>query len=68
MSLTSTGAQRRLFRAAAALLALTFCLAPAAHAQHDGERGDLPERQQVLLPGETPRRRLGIPMFMGDVH
>ena len=38
------------------------------HAQHDGERGDLPERQQVLLPGETPRRRLGIPMFMGDVH
>ena len=38
------------------------------HAQHDGERGHLPERQQVLLPGETPRRRLGIPMFMGDVH
>jgi DNA polymerase-4/DNA polymerase V len=37
-------------------------------AQHDGERGHLPERQQVLLPGETPRRRLGIPMFMGDVH
>jgi nucleotidyltransferase/DNA polymerase involved in DNA repair len=38
------------------------------HAQHDSERGHLPERQQVLLPGETPRRRLGIPMFMGDVH
>ena len=38
------------------------------HAQHDGERGHLPERQQTLLPGETGRKRLGIPMFMGDVH
>src|SRR5437868_8445028 len=38
------------------------------HAQHEGDRGHLPERQHALLPGETPRRRLGIPMFMGDVH
>jgi hypothetical protein len=37
-------------------------------AQHDGERGLLPDRQHDLLPGETPRRRLGLPRFMGDVH
>ncbi len=36
-------------------------------AQHDGERGHVPERQHALLPGETARKRLGIPMFMGDV-
>jgi hypothetical protein len=30
-------------------------------------RGHLPECQRALLPGETPRKRLGIPMFMGDV-
>jgi DNA polymerase IV len=38
------------------------------HAQHDGERGYLPERQHQLLPGETTRKRLGIPMFLGEVH
>lgn len=32
-------------------------------AQHAGERGTLPERQRALLPGETRRRRLGIPML-----
>ena len=37
-------------------------------AQHDGARGLLPERQRALLPGETRRKRLGIPMFMGEVH
>lgn len=37
-------------------------------AQHDGARGHLPERKQQLLPGETARKRLGIPMFMGEVH
>ena len=37
-------------------------------AQHDGARGHLPERRHELLPGETARKRLGIPMFMGDVH
>jgi hypothetical protein len=36
-------------------------------AQHDGERGHLPERQRDLLLGETARKRLGIPMFMGKV-
>jgi hypothetical protein len=24
-------------------------------------------RQRMLLPGETTRKRLGIPMFMGEV-
>jgi len=38
------------------------------HAQHDSERGHLPERQHQLLPGETTRKRLGIPMFLGEVH
>jgi DNA polymerase-4/DNA polymerase V len=38
------------------------------HAQHAGERGHLPERQRQLLPGETTRKRLGIPMFLGEVH
>jgi impB/mucB/samB family C-terminal domain len=37
-------------------------------AQHDSERGHLPERRRELLPGETARKRLGIPMFMGEVH
>ena len=37
-------------------------------AQHDGARGQLPERQRDLLPGETARKRLGIPMFMGEVQ
>ena len=36
-------------------------------AQHDGERGHLPERQRELLPGETVRKRLAIPMLMGEV-
>jgi hypothetical protein len=30
-------------------------------------RGHLPERQRALLPGETPGKRLGIPMCMDDV-
>ena len=38
------------------------------HAQHDGERGHLPERQRQLLPGETTRKRLAIPMFLGEIH
>src|SRR5437764_593486 len=36
-------------------------------AQHEGERRHLPERQRDLLPGETARKRLGIPMFLGEV-
>jgi len=36
--------------------------------QHEGERRDLPERKIDLLPGETARKRLGIPMFMGEVQ
>ena len=42
-------------------------LAPKS-AQHAGERGHVPERRRELLPGETARKRLGIPMFMGEVH
>src|SRR5215467_2811407 len=38
------------------------------NAQHDGERGHLPERRHALLPGETARKRLGIPMFLGEVR
>ena len=37
------------------------------HAQHDGDQGQLPERQHDLLPGETGHRRLAILMFMGEV-
>ena len=37
-------------------------------AQHLGERGDVPERKQKLLPGETARKRLAIPMFLGEVN
>lgn len=37
-------------------------------AQHEGDRGDLPRRTRELLPGETKRRRLGIPMFMDDTN
>ena len=33
-------------------------------AQHDGVRGHLPDRRRALLPGETARKRLGIPMFL----
>jgi hypothetical protein len=38
------------------------------HAQHAGDRGELPERHVNLLPGETPRKRLGIPMFLCEVR
>jgi DNA polymerase-4/DNA polymerase V len=34
---------------------------------HLNERGDFPERNKALLPGETKRKRLGIPMFLGEV-
>jgi hypothetical protein len=36
-------------------------------AQHSADRGDEPLRERVLLKGETKRRRLGIPMFLGKV-
>jgi hypothetical protein len=36
-------------------------------AQHVGERGDEPERKRALLKGESKRKRLGIPMLMGEV-
>jgi hypothetical protein len=36
-------------------------------AQHLGTRGDTPERTRQLFKGETKRKRLAIPMFMGEV-
>ena len=35
--------------------------------QHVGDRGDAPQRNELLLKGETARKRLGIPMLMGEV-
>lgn len=37
-------------------------------AQHLGARGDEPTRRRQLFKGETKRKRLGIPMFMGEVR
>ncbi len=37
----------------------------ATHAQHDGQRGHVPQRKTDLLRGETARQRLSIPMLMG---
>ena len=37
---------------------------------YDGEkygRGDLPKRKYDLLPGESRRKRVGIPMFTGEI-
>jgi DNA polymerase IV len=31
--------------------------------QHEGERGDTPQRKQELFPGENKRQRLGLPML-----
>ena len=38
-----------------------------AFAAHLTDRGETPERNTILLPGETQRKRLGIPMFLGEV-
>ncbi len=35
--------------------------------QHVGDRGDAPQRKGLLLKGETARKRLGIPMLLGEV-
>ena len=37
------------------------------HAQHAGARGAEPQRRRVLFKGETNRKRLAIPMFLGRV-
>ena len=36
-------------------------------AQHLGERGDVPERKQTLYKGETKRKRLALPVFLGKI-
>jgi hypothetical protein len=38
------------------------------HAQHEGVRGAVPERKRVLFKGETERKRLAIPMFLGKIE
>jgi hypothetical protein len=38
------------------------------HAQHDGARGAVPQRRRVLFKGESNRKRLAIPMFLGKVE
>jgi DNA polymerase-4/DNA polymerase V len=35
--------------------------------QHLGDRGDTPQRKSLLFRGETKRKRLAIPMFVGNV-
>ncbi|HBB37266.1 MAG: polymerase IV protein [Candidatus Moranbacteria bacterium GW2011_GWC1_45_18] len=35
--------------------------------QHLGDRGDAPQRKNLLARGETKRKRLAIPMFVGEV-
>lgn len=35
--------------------------------QHSQNRGTFPERKNLLFKGETKRKRIGIPMFVGDV-
>lgn len=41
----------------------------AAHhtKQHGGPRGQTPTRRSTLFKGETGRKRIGLPMFMGDM-
>ena len=36
-------------------------------AQHEADRGMVPQRKHNLLKGETARKRLGLPMLMEDV-
>jgi len=48
-------------------LFLAASLPAHLQAQHAGARGKLPDRHIALLPGETPRKRLGIPLLLGDV-
>jgi DNA polymerase IV len=36
-------------------------------AQHLGDRGDTPQRKNLLAKGESKRKRLAIPMFVGNV-
>lgn len=36
--------------------------------QHEKERGDSPQRKNLLFKGETGRKRLNIPMFIGEVN
>ncbi len=56
MSLTSRGAQRRLSRAAVAILALTLCLAPSAHAQLYRWTDDSGETHFGQGPESVPER------------
>ena len=35
--------------------------------QHEGERGDIPQRKQELFKGENNRQRLGLPVLDVEV-
>lgn len=45
-------------------LFLGSSLSANTHAQHAGDRGEASGRSQNLLPYETKRKCLGIPMFL----
>lgn len=44
-------------------ISLGSTLQTKTHQRHQGDRGDLPSRRVVHLPGETDRQRLSIPYF-----
>jgi hypothetical protein len=46
---------------------LASSFAANSFSQHLGERGDVAERKGILFRGETKRKRIAIPMFMGEV-
>jgi DNA polymerase IV len=46
---------------------LASSFAANTFSQHLGERGDAPLRKGILFKGETKRKRLAIPMFLGEV-
>jgi hypothetical protein len=42
-------------------------LSTKVQAQHEGERGDVPERKENLFRGENKRQRLGLPLLRINV-
>lgn len=48
-------------------ISLGSTLQTKTHQRHQGERGDLPSRRSVSLPGETSRQRLNLNYFFAKV-
>lgn len=48
-------------------ISLGSTLAVKSHKRHQGDRGDLPSRQDIKLRGETARQRLNLPYFFSEV-